>query len=193
MRHRIHYPSGETIELEEPRGHTIELIGDVGVPSPVICRHLTADGTPDVELVFEVWNGVPVCTSVTLTAKPATGTHIRAKDLKTVAAQLENDIEEWISYLAHEPQPAPPGRRRWVRRSVADGASHEQRTAKRALRTARKEVRRKMTPEHHQRVADIYNAATSARTEAVARAFAVSFRTAQRYIEKAREAGALDG
>lgn len=118
---------------------------------------------------------------------------MRAKDLKAVAAKLEDDIEEWISYLAHEPQPAPPGRRRWVRRSRPPGTSPEQRAAMRSVRTARKEVRRKMTDEHLQRVADTYAAATAARTEAVARAFAVSYRTAQRYIEKAREKGLLDG
>ena len=191
MRHRIHYADGAVVELEEPRGHTIELVGDVGVPSPVICRHLGDDGQPDVELTFEVWKGVPVCTEVRLTAKKEAGTHVRAKNLKAVAAQLEDDIEEWISYLAHEPQPAPPGRRRWVRRSGPPGTSPEQRAAMRAVRTARKEVRRKMTDEHHQRVAEVYQAATTARTEAVARAFAVSYRTAQRYIEKARNEGVL--
>lgn len=188
MLHRIRYPDGRVVELEEPQGHTMELIGDVYVPSPVICRHLNSDGQPDVELTFEVWKGVPVCTIVTLRAKSEAGTHVRAKDLKSVAAQLEDDIEEWISYLAREPQPAPPGRRRMVRRSGSMGASHVQGSAKKALRTARKELRRTMNDEHHQRVADIYNAATSARTEAVARAFTVSYRTAQRYIEKAREA-----
>ncbi|MBV5244192.1 hypothetical protein KUF57_11660 [Mycolicibacterium sp. PAM1] len=193
MLHQIRYADGRVVELEEPSKSSIELIGDVGVPSPVICRHLNDDGQPNAELTFEVWRGIPVCTGITLSAKREAGTHVRAKDLKSVAAQLEDDIEEWISYLAHEPQPAPPGRRRWVRRTGPGGASHRQTVAKRALRTARKEVRRTMTPEHHQRVADIYNAATSARTEAVARAFTVSYRTAQRYIEKAREADLLDG
>ncbi|MFA7511120.1 MAG: hypothetical protein WCZ29_11625 [Mycolicibacterium vanbaalenii] len=190
MRHRIHYPDGTVVELEEPQGHTIEPVGDVGVPSPVICRHLGDDGEPLVELVFEVWKGVPVCAEVKISAKRDSGTHVRAKDLKATAARLEDDIEEWISYLAHEPQPAPPGRRRWVRRSPAESAS--QRKAMRAVRTARKEVRRRMTDDHHQRVADTYRAATTARTEAVARAFAVSYRTAQRYIEKARQEGFIN-
>lgn len=187
MRHRIHYPDGTVVELEEPQGHTIEPVGDIGVPSPVICRHLGDDGEPLVELVFEVWKGVPVCAEVKISANRDAGTHVRAKDLKATAARLEDDIEEWISYLAHEPQPAPPGRRRWVRRSPAESAS--QRKAMRAVRTARKEVRRRMTHDHHRRVAETYGAATTARTEAVARAFAVSYRTAQRYIEKARQEG----
>ena len=100
-RHRIHYANGEVVELEEPAGSTIEMVGDVGIPSPVICRHPGDDGQPRVELVFEVWKGVPVCTEIRISAKPESGTHVRAKDIKSTAAQLENDIEEWVSYLAH--------------------------------------------------------------------------------------------
>ena len=48
-----------------------------------------------------------------------------------------------------------------------------------------------MTDDFLQIVVDTYYAASSARTEAVARAFGVSPRTAQRYIEKARETGLL--
>jgi hypothetical protein len=112
--------------------------------------------------------------------------HIRAKDFKLLASQLENVIEDWMTYLACEPGDGPG---QW-KRAFPDTPS-ARRSARKTVRTARKEVRRKMTDEHLQKVADTYSAVNSARTEAVARAFGVSYRTAQRYIERAREAGVL--
>lgn len=190
MLYRVLNPDGEVVELEEPAGSRIVPVGDVGVPSPLIYRHLGEDDQPQAELTFEVWKGVPVCTEVRITAKPETGTHVRSKNIKGVAAQLEDYIEQWMSFLACQPLPAPPGRRQWQR--VLPQTNSDQRPAMLAVRSARREVRRKMTDELLQQVADTYLAATKARTEAVARAFAVSYRTAQRYIEKAREAGVLE-
>jgi hypothetical protein len=111
--------------------------------------------------------------------------HIRTSDFKLLAAQLENLIEYWMTYLAYE----PGGPSKWQKAFPATPS--ERRAALKVVRTARKEVRRKMTDDHLQKAADTYRAVNSARTGAVARAFGVSYRTAQRYIEKARETGVL--
>jgi hypothetical protein len=166
----------------------IRPVGDRGLPSPVVYRHSGGKGQPALEVTLEVWNGVPVCTGVRMTAKPDDKIHIRAKDIKLVATQLENSIEYWMSYLAYEPvEPATPGRRQWQRRHSPSARS----AALKTVRSARKEIRRTVTDDLLRQTADTYNAVSSARTEAVARAFGVSPRTAQRYIEKAREAGLL--
>ncbi|WP_156737743.1 hypothetical protein [Mycobacterium sp. E735] len=174
-------------ELEESMRAQIVPVGDHGVPSPVVYRHGGGEGQPALELTLEVWNGVPVCTSLSMTAKPDNNVHIRAKDIKLVATQLENSIEYWMSFLAYVREPAKPGRRGWKR----EHSPSARRAALGTVRTARREIRRKMTDDLLRNVASTYKAVTSARTEAVARAFNVSHRTAQRYIEKAREAGLL--
>jgi hypothetical protein len=181
-------PDGGVLdELPETRRHPV---GDVGLPSPVVYRHSGGEGQPGLEVTLEVWKGVPVCTEVKLSAKADEKVHVRAKDIKLVAAQLENLIEDWMSFAAYEPGgSAAPGRAQWKR--AWPPKEVERRAARQVVRSARKEVRRKMTDDHLQTVADTYQAAGSARTEAVARAFAVSYRTAQRYIEKAREAGLI--
>jgi hypothetical protein len=175
-------------ELEESMRADIEPVGDHGLPSPVVYRHPGGKGQPGLELTLEVWNGVPICAGVRITAKPDDKVHIRAKDIKLVATQLENSIEYWMSYLAYEPDDhAKPGRRAWKRTHSLSA----RRAAVKTVRSARKEVRRKMTDDLLQKVADTHNKVPTARIEAVARAFGVSHRTAQRYIENARKAGLL--
>lgn len=176
-------------ELEEPDDAEICAVGDHGLPSPVIYRHPGSKDQPALQLRLEIWNGVPVCAEVTLAAKQHDQIHVRAKDLKLVASQLENIIEYWMSYLAYMPAAARPGRRGWVRSSPQPLL--QRKAAITSVRAARKEIRRKMTDELLQKVADTHNSAAGARIEAVARAFGVSPRTAQRYIEKARDAGLL--
>ena len=67
----------------------------------------------------------------------------------------------------------------------------ERRHAMRTVERARRQTRRRLTVGQLHKVAETYRAATPPKHEAIALAFDVSPRTAQRYIEKAREAGLL--
>jgi hypothetical protein len=164
-------------------------VGDRGIPETVLYRHSGNSNQPAYEIRLEVWDGVPVIAEVKVTAKREQGVHIRAKDIKLAAVDLDSSIAYWLSEVAYQPEPTRPGRRRWKKGYPVSAA--ERRDATRAVERARRETRRKMTNEHLRRVAETYKAASPAKHEAVARAFDVSPRTAQRYIEKARDAGLL--
>lgn len=181
----FHLPDGGC--LWEARGFKIELVGDRGIPSPVIYQHPGGETSPGYELRFEVWNGIPVCTEVRVTAQQDHSAHVRALDVKNVARRIEDSLHEWLSFLAYTPTYNEGGRRGW-KRAVADRDTA--RAAKKLIEAARS--RRKITPELLDQVAATHRAATGAKTEAVATAFGVSIRTAWRYVEKAREEGFLD-
>jgi hypothetical protein len=171
-------------ELEYPR-HGIVQVGDRGLPRFAVYRHPGGDGEPAFEVRIEVWDGVPVCTEVKVSAKPGDRTHVRAKDLKLVAFELENSIEYWLSELAFTRH----GKTGWKRGFPKEAA--ERQAARTSIRKARQQVRRKMTDGHLQKVAETYRAGGPNKTEAVAVAFGVSPRTASRYVQRARDARLL--
>jgi len=105
--------------------------------------------------------------------------------VKDVANRLEDCVHEWLALLGYKR--VGPGK------FVGLGRD-DLRESRRVITSARRQTRRKMTGEHLTAVAEAYNAAKGGPgVEAVAAAFSVSERTAWRYIEKAREAGLLDG
>jgi hypothetical protein len=172
-------------QLWEEPGFELHKVGDRWLPSPVTYQSAGADGQPGYEFRFEIWEAVPVCTEVKLTAKPDERVHIRSKDVKAVARRLEDDLHRWLAFLAYERNPNGPG---LVRRSGQARSAD----ALKVVESARGTVRRKMTPEFLQSVADTYQAASGPGVEAVAAVFEVQTRQAWRYIEKAREAGLLE-
>ncbi len=183
---------GEVFLFPDERGRMWEVsggevmkVGENWLHSPIKYRSEGADGQPGYEYRFEVWNGVPVCTEVKLLAKPDERVHIRAKDVKAVASRLEDDLHRVLPHLVWERNPHGGLVRRTGR--------GQQDVGRKLFQSARKTVRRKMTAEFLQSVADAYKAASGPGVEAVAAVFEVQTRQAWRYIEKAREKGLLDG
>lgn len=179
----------ERAELwEEPGSKLHKLAGadNKWLYSPSKYRCEGGDGQPGYEYTFEVWDGVPVCTEVKLTAKPAERVHVRAKDLKAVAGRIEDDLHRLLPYLVWERNPHGRG---FVRRS----GDWRRPDTRKAVESARGTTRRKMAqPGFLQSVADTYKAASGPGVEAVATVFEVQTRQAWRYIEKARKGGFLD-
>lgn len=176
-------------ELWMEPGVTVHKVGDRGLPSPVMYRNDAIEGEPGYKFRFEIWDGVPVCTEVTVTAKPGERVDIRPMHIKKVARRLEDDLHRRLAVLAFKPVDDPGVQAKWVmERLVSAEASTE---ARKVVETARRTVRRKMTPELLQSVADTYRAAPGPGAEAVAAAFDVQTRQAWRYINKARAAGLL--
>ena len=133
---------------------------------------------------------MPVVAEVKVIAKREQGVHIQANDIKLGAVDLDSSIAYWLSEVTYRAVDHPQrGRRGWEKGYPVSAI--ERRAAIRTVARARRETRRKMTNEHLRRVAETYKAASPAKHEAVARAFDVSPPTAQRYIEKDREAGLL--
>jgi hypothetical protein len=172
-------------ELIYDRRDIVE-VGDRGIPQTVLYRHAGDEKQPAYEVKIEVWNGVPVCTEVKVLAKPEDRVPIRAKDIKLVAAELENSISCWLSELAFKPAYRRGGKRGWERGWPVSAA--DRRAANKSVEAARRQTRRKMTDDLLAKVAETYKASSPPKHEAIALAFDVKPRTAQRYIEKAREA-----
>jgi hypothetical protein len=166
---------------------TVQEIGDGsrGLPSPVTYRTDGTETEPSVEFRFEVWDGIPVCTKVEIEAKPHARVDIRSMHIKAAARRLEDDLHHVLAYIAFERDDDPASDTEWVGRVGA-------RTGMRKIiESARRTVRRKITPEFLQRVAKTYCAASESGVEAVKAVYGVDTRQAWRYISKAREAGLL--
>jgi hypothetical protein len=181
--HHVVLPDGGELVC----GQRVARVGDRGVPQTVTYRHSGDADQPAREVRVEIRNGIPICAELRLTANDE-GAHVRAKDIKVVAAELERSISYWLSELAYVRNQKNTGYWRASPPSATD-----RRVAQEAVERARRQTRRKMSDELLARVADTVNAAPegSAKHETVAIAFSVSPRTAQRFIAKAREAGYL--
>ena len=165
-------------------------VGDRGIPEAVTYRHSGNTTRPACEVRIEVWDGVPVVAEVNLAARREEGAFIRAKDIKLgPAINLDGLIAGWLAEVAYRPAPARPGRRGWER--GWPGSATDRQATMRTIERARRQTRRRLTKGQLRTVAETYKAANPPKHEAVALAFDVSDRTAQRYIEKAREAGLL--
>ena len=166
-------------------GTRIVPVGDRGIPEVVIYRHSGDEKQPALQIEIEVRNGVPVIAKVTFTASPEGTTGVRG--VKLGSRDVDQSVGYWLTEVTYEPDPDSAGD--WVKRFPVSAA--ERRSAARAVERATRQTRRRMSDEQLRRVAEIYQAADPPKHEAVARAFTVEPRTAQRYIEKAREAGFL--
>jgi len=171
-------------------GMRVVPVGDRGIPEVVIYRHPGDAKRPACEVRIEIWDGVPAVADVRLTARREDRVQVRVKDIKLgPGLSLEDLIGDWLAEVAFRPEPAPSGRRRWSKGYPVPAT--ERRHTKRTVERVRRETRRRLTEQQLRQIAETYTAADPPKHEAIARAFGVSPRTAQRYIEKAREAGLL--
>lgn len=146
-------------------------------------RHGGGDDQPALEIVAEVRDGAPVCTEIRLTAGDSG--YVRVRDVILVASFLESRIEDLAVIAAWE----PTSRGSWSQ-ALPDA---DYRAKERSVRSARRAVRRKLTPERMAKVAEVYRTAEGNKLAAIQAEFEVSERTAARYVTAARETGLLDG
>lgn len=168
---RYPLPDGGEVEITDD---TLVAIGDGFTFQTVVYRR---DG---VEVTFQVRDGVPGATRLTLTGGDR---FIRPKDL---AAIKLDDIRDDVYLVAG------------IGAFIPNGEFHygdcdyelNQSTARKVL--ARAGSQRKMTPELLAKVAEIHNnAPKGTKTSAVVAAFRVNERTAFRYIAKAKQEGLI--
>lgn len=166
---RAIYPMADGGEVEPTKPGVVPM-GDGGAFEQLTYRR------GGVEAVFEVWDGKPVCTRISLTADAEAGIPVRAKDLADIRLDsLQEDVF------------AAPG----VFEHTADGWIYRPAARSARRRRVRQAARGRLTRSLLQKVAQTHAAATGARVAAVADEFGVSMRTAHRYIAAARAAGLM--
>ena len=162
-------PDGSELTYDWTR---IVPVGDRGIPDTVLYRHPGDENQPSYEIRIEVWDGIPVVAQIAVTAKRDQGVHIRAKDVKLGAVDLDASVAYWLSEVTYQADDSRPGRRGWKKGYPVSVT--ERRAAMRAVERAQRETRRKMTDEHLRLVAQTFNTASPPKHEAVARAFGVN-------------------
>lgn len=144
------------------------------VPQAVELRTEPRDSGPGIYVRAEVRHGVPDITALHLTASPD-GRGLRTSDL--LDWNLENLA---LNVLMYSEWSEPSEDEWWAANKAGDARAQARAKA------------RKPTSADLQQVANIYRAAFSSRpTQAVARAFGFSHRTAARRVADARTAGLL--
>ena len=135
------------------------------------------ENQPDFAMKIEVREGIPQWVEVQLQARPD-GPEVRDKDLAVI--RLGDWLEQIVAMCSLKYSGTGPGWTSWSK-PVDD------RTAVPDIRRALSGRPRTVTPERLQQVAEIYRQHFERRpTEAVARSFGVSHRTAARYVQQAR-------
>lgn len=164
----------------EYRGRIIPVGERGGLPQYIRYEHPGSAAQPAVELGLEVVDGVPWCVHSALSGQPG-GSRVKATDLRGAADTLEDLIETVLAATAFEENKGG-----WKRQWPGTG-----RLVMPEIRRARKRTNHTVTPDLLTRVADVYRTTDSAPTDAVAKAFGVSRRTAGRYVQLARDAELL--
>jgi hypothetical protein len=163
----------------------IKEVGDRGLPEFVAYQYPGSRTRPAMEVAIAVCDGIPTVTGVHVIADPDEGVYIRPTDIRVGAVELGSVLDGWLAELAC--RRGPTGR--WYRYDRL--APEERRVAQRTIRQARGKRRRKLTPDLLKQVAELYETAPPPKHQAIALAFGVNPRTAQKYIERARAAGLL--
>ncbi len=182
------------LRVEQPSavGASLAQVGRVKIPKR-FSVHLTdhEDGSPDVELVYEVRNGVPECRQVHVKATN-TGHEVRCSGL--VGIRVEDVLEEALKTLLGIAIEGPEGIfTSLVRYDHGTGTiTRDDREAIRQVRGARSGRKIKITDDLLRDVAKVYRANVEHEpTAAVAEHFDKAHRTAALYVHRAREAGHL--
>jgi len=169
-------------------------VGDRLVPERIDVAFPSTADLPSLAMVIEVRDGVPRCTSLHI---DATGDSREVRSLDLSAVRIEDWIEELTALASWKAEPTPgymPGQGMpTVSRTYGGpaGAAHE-RAGRDAIRNARRAARRTVTPQLLASVAEVYRKNIDSKpTDAVQASFAVSYRTAGRYVQLARGAGLL--
>lgn len=171
-------PDGGRIEVTDS---TIVPMGDVFAHRQLTYIHDGGTARPACKIVFEVRNGVPVCTSLHLWSQPDSETYVRAKHLSGVKLDsLRDDVYAYAGVFTRNPDSGG-----WIQNMTGYRQNRK--------RVERATTRRKVTPEFLSRVAQLHNGTPEGgRLEAVKAAFGVSERQALRYIARAREEGLIN-
>ncbi|MGE5693991.1 MAG: hypothetical protein ACM4D3_01800 [Candidatus Sericytochromatia bacterium] len=160
-------------------------VGDRGLPRQVIYRRPADKRLPAVEIVMEVWDGVPEVVDVRVSADRERRVALRVKDIRIGTLDLAALVPYWLAEVAVR---RDPQRGVWLHPVQVSAA--ERRAAANTIDRAR---RRRLSNELLEKVAVTYRAASVPKHEAVAWAFDVSERTAQRYIAAAKRKGLIGG
>ncbi len=152
-------------------------IGDRLVPREIFVYVRGGTEQPDLEMKIEVREGIPQCVELVLRARPDGGPEVRDKDLAVIR------VNDWLERIVAVCS---------LKRSGSGWAKPvDDRTALADITRVRSR-RPRISRERLQKVAEVYRQHFDKRpTEAVARAFDVSHRTAARYVQQARAAGHL--
>lgn len=168
----------------EYRGRIIPVGDRGGLPQYIRYEHPGAPAQPAVELGLEVVDGVPWCVYSALSGQPG-GSRVKATDLRGAADTLEDLIEKVLAAIAFEKNKGG-----W-KREMSTARAGTSKLVMPEIRRARRRTNHTVTRDLLTRVADVYRATDSAPTDAVAKAFGVSRRTAGRYVQLARDAELL--
>ncbi len=156
-------------------------VGDRLVPREIFVHIRGGTAQPDLDMKIEVHDGIPQCVELVLRARPH-GPEVRDKDLAVIR------VTDWLDQIVAQCS---------LKRSGSDldwsgwAKPVDDRTALADITRVRS-GRPRISREHLRSVAEIYRQHFDKRpTEAVARSFGVSHRTAARYVQQARAAGHL--
>lgn len=169
-------------------------VGDRLVPERIDVTFPSTADLPSLALVIEVRSGVPQCTSLHIDATEDSR-EVRSLDLSAV--RIEDWIEELTALASWKIEPTPgyvPGKGHPTvsRTHGGPAGAADERAGRSAVRNARRAARRTVTPQLLEAVAKVYRANIDNKpTNAVEASFAVSYRTAGRYVQLARGAGLL--
>jgi len=142
---------------------------------------------PDVELFFEVRDGVPECRGLHVTATEH-GPELRCADW--IGISKDNLLELAVqSLIKHDV--LSDGRTALLPLSDISDFGGNPRRGVQEVRRARAARKVKLTDDMLRRVADVYRAHPRRPTTAVAEHFDKSHRTAAYYVERARQKGFL--
>lgn len=162
--------------IKMPRKFSLQVTDDEG------------SGEPDVELFFEVREGVPECRAVHITATDA-GHEVRVSGLAGIRVEdlLERAVQSLAMYKA-----LADGSTGYLPLNLAMGTDEHRAVPVSTIRTARAARKVTITDELLREVADVYRGHIGDKpTVAVARRFDKEPRTARVYIKRARERGFL--
>jgi hypothetical protein len=161
-------------------GKTVRLADNREVPATFSAVVQDQDPTaPAVAAEFMVLDGVPQCRELRFVSREG-GREIRAADCKR--ARVEDWLEDAVASVAESGS-----------KDFLYPPTEKQRAETvRQVRVVRRESRRRITDNVLQEVAEVYRANLDDKpTEAVAKHFEKSHRTAALYVKLAREAGHL--
>ncbi|WP_414944542.1 hypothetical protein [Amycolatopsis sp. cmx-11-32] len=157
------------------------------IPPEITVVMPSAPDLPSLTMKIEMRKEVPVCTEVTIQAKED-GREVRTTDLRAV--QLQDLIELIVTAVSSKIISAGPD---GLVLGDNQGATRENFDAALAtIRAARKGTRARITDDFLREVAETYRAnVDGSPTKAVEEKYGVEYRTAARWVERARAKGYL--
>ncbi|OLZ43262.1 hypothetical protein BS329_39940 [Amycolatopsis coloradensis] len=162
-------------------------VRDQLIPPEVMVEMPSAPDLPSLTMKIEMRKEVPVCTEITIRAKED-GREVRTTDLRAV--QLQDLLELIVTAVSSKIISAGP---EGLVLGDNQGATTENFDAALAtIRAARKGTRARITDDFLREVAETYRAnVDGSPTKAVEEKYGVEYRTAARWVERARAKGYL--